>query len=147
MADQFAELRDKLALQVEENRSLRVSSAQTIAQKDEEIKILREMGIEIKSAYERAIAEMKRQVGATAVEAQKRISNSETKMDDALLSQLTRDNEYLRDELRDIRQRSSNTATLLSPVYNRSTGALYQTASPRLRAHKHAEAAKLSPPY
>mmetsp|Transcript_18810 Transcript_18810/g.60040 ORF Transcript_18810/g.60040 Transcript_18810/m.60040 type:complete len:949 (+) Transcript_18810:83-2929(+) len=106
MADQFSELRDKLALAIEENRALKASSAQALTQKDEEIKILREMGVQVKNTYERAISDMKRQVASTAVEAQKRILSTDSRVDDALLSQLTRDNEFLREELQDIRGRN-----------------------------------------
>ena len=66
---------------------------------DEEIKILREMGVEVKSAYEKAISEMKRQVQQTAVEAHTKLTQSDSRVDEVLVSQLATDNEYLRKEL------------------------------------------------
>ncbi|GBG32945.1 Coiled-coil domain-containing protein 13 [Hondaea fermentalgiana] len=121
MADQLSELRDQLALQVEETRVARASASQAISQKNEEIRILREMGVQVKEAYERAIEDMKVQVQQTALEAQRRIQSSDCHVDEALLSQLTKDNEYLRGELFDMRDRK------LSPT----------RSSPTFRAQQH----------
>ena len=88
-ADQFQSLKDKLALQVEENEAVKESARQSLATKDREIAIMREMAGEVAATYEQAISRMKRQVKQTAGQAQARVIHSEVSTDAAMLSQLT----------------------------------------------------------
>ena len=118
-ADQLSELRDRYALLAEEYRSFKSQNVEKLSQKEEEIKILRDMGVEVKSAYERAISEMKRQVQQTAAEAHSRLIQSDSRVDDVLVSQLATDNEYLRKELNGMHHRAA-IPPRLSPVRSMS---------------------------
>ena len=98
-ADQFQQLKDKLALQIEENLALKKSFRTGLATKDEELRILRTLTEQQQSAYEKALKEMKRQVKQTAGQAQAKVIQTESKNDAKIMSQLQADNDYLRKEM------------------------------------------------
>jgi hypothetical protein len=98
-ADQFQQLKDKLALQIEENLALKKSFRTGLATKDEELRILRTLTEQQQVAYERALQEMKRQVKQTAGQAQAKVIQTDSKSGSKLLVHLKADNDYLRKEL------------------------------------------------
>ena len=104
-ADKFAQLKDQLALQVEENRALKASFRAGLATKDEEIRILRKLSEESQQAYEVAIAETKRQVKQTASLSQAKAIHHESRQEIAMLTQLKQDNEFLRTELAEMKSK------------------------------------------
>jgi len=114
-ADQLSEMQDRIKIMEEECRSLKNSTKQALAQKDEEINILRELGREIKQAYEKALQSMKQHVERTALAAAQRFQAADSHVDNSLLDDLTADNEILRNQLRD-RSLSPTRDKALSPT-------------------------------
>ena len=102
-ADQFQSLKDRLALQVEENEALKTSFRSALASKDEELRILRTLAEQQQQAYERAVNDVRVQVKKTAGQAQARIIQSQAKNDAQIMEQLAADNDFLRSELRELK--------------------------------------------
>ena len=98
-ADQFLAMKDSLHQLKAENAALKERCARRIASKDEEIRVVRSMGEEMKRTYEEAISEMKRQVQMATSEAHRRASKLEDTTGSSLVQHLTHENEYLRGEI------------------------------------------------
>jgi len=101
-ADQFQQLKDKLALQIEENLALKKSFRTGLATKEEELRILRTLTEQQQAAYENAMTHMRRQVKQTAGQAQAKVIQTESKNDSNIMTQLQADNDYLRKELKTV---------------------------------------------
>ena len=104
-ADQFQQLKDKLALQIEENLALKKSFRTGLATKEEELRILRTLTEQQQAAYENAMTHMKRQVKQTAGQAQAKVIQTESKNDSNIMTQLQADNDYLRKELKTVKDK------------------------------------------
>ena len=101
-ADQFQALKDKLALQIEENEALKMSYRGALNSKDDELRILRALTEQQQSVYERAIKDVRAQVKLTAGQAQARIIQTQAKTDGRMMDQLQADNDHLRAQLREL---------------------------------------------
>ena len=99
-ADQFQQLKDKLALQIEENLALKKSFRTGLATKEEELRILRSLTEQQQAAYENAMTHMRKQVKQTAGQAQAKVIQTESKNDSNIMTQLQADNDYLRKQLK-----------------------------------------------
>ena len=104
-ADQFQQLKDKLALQIEENLALKKSFRTGLATKEEELRILRTLTEQQQAAYENAMTHMRRQVKQTAGQAQAKVIQTESKNDSNIMTQLQADNDYLRKELKTVKDK------------------------------------------
>ncbi len=104
-ADQFQALKDRLALQIEENEALKMSFRGALKSKDDELRILRALTEQQQSVYEKAIKDVRTQVKLTAGQAQARIIQTQAKTDGRMMDQLTADNDHLRRQLRELQQK------------------------------------------
>lgn len=98
-ADQLLSMQDTVRRLKAENTSLKQKCARAIASKEEEVRVVRNMGAEMKRTYEQAIEEMKRQVQLATTEAHRRANNMEDTTGSSLVQHLTHENEYLRGEI------------------------------------------------
>ena len=89
-------MKDKLALQIEENLALKKSFRTGLATKKEELRILRSLTEQQQAAYENAMTHMRKQMKQTAGQAQAKVIQTESKNDSNIMTQLQADNDYLK---------------------------------------------------
>lgn len=98
--DQFQALKDRLALQIEENEALKHSYRNALGSKDDEMRILRSLTDQQQKVYEKALSDIRAQVKLTAGQAQARIIKTQANNDGQMMVQLQSDNEHLRSQLK-----------------------------------------------
>ena len=76
-----------------------------LATKEEELRILRTLTEQQQAAYENAMTHMRRQVKQTAGQAQAKVIQTESKNDSNIMTQLQADNDYLRKELKNVKDK------------------------------------------
>ena len=104
-ADQFQALKDRLALQIEENEALKLSYRGALASKDDEMRILRALTEQQQKVYEKAIQDVRTQVKLTAGQAQARIIKTQASNDGRMMDQLQADNDHLRTQLKELQEK------------------------------------------
>lgn len=103
--DQFQALKDRLALQIEENEALKQSYRNALGSKEDEMRILRSLTDQQQKVYEKALADIRAQVKLTAGQAQARIIKTQANNDGQMMNQLQSDNEHLRSQLRELQSK------------------------------------------